>query len=334
MLTKSLKARVQVPAFCPKAQGPDTIRFVLLVALLASTLLGRAEDGVVRLAAVGDVMLSRGVPPVIAAHGVAWPWEHLAPTLGDADLRFCNLECPVTTGGMAIPKENSFRADPAVAGGVLGAGGINVVSLANNHTYDYGRPGLADTLDAMAALGITAPGAGSTRVAAHAPRIVTCNRLKVAFLAYTAWMPEEYIPSETETSLAVLDENTLVDEVKAAKAQADCLVVSFHWGVEYLPVSTDDQQRVAHAAIDAGADVILGSHPHVAQPVEIYHNRPIFYSLGNCIFDRTGDKVSNGLLAHVKLSRNGASVEKVLAFDIEEVRPGAVNDEEVPKEGP
>jgi len=293
----------------------------LLPLLLLCTLLGHAAEEIVTLAAVGDVMLGRGVPARIASHGPAWPWDALQPELARADLRFCNLECAVTTGGIRIPKPYSFRVDPAMAGEALRAGGFNVVSLANNHTYDYSRPGLADTIAAMDKLGVIAPGAGCGRAGAIAPKLVTRNDLTIAFVAYTVWPPEGYIPSETGASIAIYDEASFADELRASHDGADLLVVSLHWGKEYSPGFAPAQQRLAYQAIDAGADLILGHHPHVAQPVEIYRERPILYSLGNCLFDRTNARYSNGALAVIHLSRATVTVERLLPFEVENARP-------------
>jgi poly-gamma-glutamate synthesis protein (capsule biosynthesis protein) len=245
----------------------------------------------------------------------------VADLLRQADLRFCNLECAVTAGGLAIPKRYSFRADPAMAAEVLRAGGFHIAALANNHTYDYGRDGLAATVEAMRALGIAAPGAGTGRAQAIAPHIVVCNGLRIAVAAYTWWAPEGYLPADDQPSLAILNEETLGDELRRAHADADLLIVSFHWGKEYLPVPTAGQQRVARLAIDAGADLVIGHHPHVAQPIETYRDRPILYSLGNCLFDRSGQWWSNGLLALIRLQRDRVTVERAIPLEIVDARP-------------
>lgn len=114
---------------------------------------------------------------------------------------------------------------------------------------------------------------------------------------------------------------TLATELKAAKAGADLLVVSVHWGREYAATPTPAQRRIAHLAIDAGADLVLGHHPHVAQPVETYRNRPIFYSLGNCIFDKSGDHQGNGQLALIRLSKSGVTIEQQVPLQINDARP-------------
>lgn len=294
---------------------------VAVAGLLVLILPLRADEPSVTLAAVGDVMLSRTVPQHIAAHDADWAWAAIAPQLKQADLRFCNLECPITAGGRAIPKRYSFRADKDFAAQILAAGGINIASLANNHTYDYGSNGLADTLTAIDKLKINGIGAGIGRAQAVTPRIITVNGLKLAFLAYTNWTPESYLPTDDRACLAIVDEATFADEIRVAKAQADLLILSMHWGQEYARAATPEQERLAKLAIDAGADLILGHHPHVAQPIEIYRDRPIIYSLGNCLFDRTDTRHSNGLLVLLRLQKGKVTLEQQLPLKIEEARP-------------
>jgi len=299
----------------------------LLILLLAcGSAASVAGEPAVVLTAVGDVMLARTVPTLIAAHDPAWVWEPLAPYLDGADIRFCNLECAVAGDGQPYPKPYSFRADPQLAAEVLAAGGITIASLANNHSYDLGRPGLAKTIAALDALHIAAPGAGTGRAGAIAPRVLTCNGLRIAFVAYTCWTPEFYLPSADGAALATFDAATFTEELRQAKRGADLLVVSLHWGEEYSTTVSDRQRAIAHAAIDAGAELILGHHPHVLGPLEIYKERPILYSLGNCLFDQSGNHTAGGGLVRVRLTKTSVAVERLLVFDSDGVRPARVRD--------
>lgn len=266
-------------------------------------------------------MLSRGVPGRMRQHGAEWAWKKIAGDLAGADLRFCNLECAATDAGLAVPKRYSFRADPRMTVQVLRVGGFNLVSLANNHTWDYGATGLANTLAALHAAKIPCAGAGTGRAGAIAPVVVTRHGLKIALVAYSCWTPEGYLPDDHGPSVALADEKTFTAELRRAKLGADLLVVSMHWGMEYARTPTPLQRRLAHAAIDAGADLVLGHHPHVAQPVEIYHGRPIIYSMGNCLFDRTSACVPDGLLVRVRLSPGHVTVERQMHLRIEAGRP-------------
>ncbi|MBI5832411.1 MAG: CapA family protein [Armatimonadetes bacterium] len=293
----------------------------LVALLLTCVLAAPPPEPSLRLVAVGDVLLARTVPQRIAEHGPAWLWAPIASLLADADLRFANLECPVTVGGTPVPKPFCFRGEPEQVEAVLRTGGIDIVSVANNHTFDYGREGLRQTLANLLRWGLAAPGAGQGRAGAVRPVIVERGGLKLGFVAYTDWPPEDYLPAEDDACLATLDESTLANEVAAARAQVDRLVVSVHWGQEYRATASDRQKQLGHALVDAGADLVLGHHPHVAQPVETYRERPIVYSLGNCIFDRSGPKVSNGLVVTIRMGASGVTVERVVATEPRECRP-------------
>ncbi len=151
-------------------------------------------------------------------------------------------------------------------------------------------------------MGPLAVGAGRGRAGAVEVRVLDRDGLR-SVVAYTAWTPEDYLPpGDDATALATLNEATLRDELEAARADCDRLIVSVHWGKEYAPQPSKQQVRVGRAMIEAGADVVLGHHPHVAQPIESYRGGLICYSLGNAIFDRSGDQVSNGLLVTIELT--------------------------------
>lgn len=276
-------------------------------------------DGVA-VTAVGDVLLARAVATRYREHGAAWFWERIARPLAAADLRFANLECAVTRIGEPVPKRFSFRADPAMARAVLAAGRLDLVSVANNHAWDYGRVGLMQTLRHLAAGGVLAAGAGLGRSGAAAPTIVERHGLRLGLVAYTAWPPDDE-PQENAVELAVLAPETLAAELAAARRQVDALVVSVHWGVEYSPHPTDEQRRLGRAMIDAGADAVFGHHPHVAQPIEWYAGRPICYSLGNAVFDRTGETVSGGLLVTARFRQESVTLERILRLRIDDARP-------------
>lgn len=278
------------------------------------------------LSAVGDVLLARTIPDRAAEHGVDWLWQGLGGEWTDADLRFVNLECPIAGGGRPVLKRFCFRAEPAFAKHVLEVGRVDVVSVANNHSYDYHRPGLDETLTHLGEWDRLAVGAGQGRDGAVQVRVIERDGFRLGWLAYTAWTPEDYLPAgDGATALATLHEATLAAEVRDARADCDRLVVSVHWGREYDPLPSQQQVRLGRAMIDAGADVVLGHHPHVAQPVEQYRHGVICYSLGNAIFDRRGDQVSNGLLVTFDLTAERVALLASRNLTIDDGRPVARN---------
>ncbi len=235
-------------------------------------------SGPVAVVAVGDVMLDRGVWGKIQANGAASILAKAAPLLTGADLRFCNLECPLSDSGPRAPMQLMFRADPAAVD-VLKRGGIDVVSLANNHTRNSGKQALYNTIDVLDANGIKWAGALGEYQAEPAPTRLTVGSLDVGFLAYTQFPPSD----------ALINERTLDDvcaQVREAAEACELLFVSVHWGDEYRREPTGWQVRWGHALVDSGADVVLGHHPHVLEGVEVYRGKVICYSLGNFVFDQ------------------------------------------------
>ncbi|MGD0223836.1 MAG: CapA family protein [Terriglobia bacterium] len=249
----------------------------------------------------GDVMLSRAVGLHMAAQkDWSLPFHLIEDTLRSADLRYCNLECPVSDRGHNLHHLYSFRADPRVIEG-LKATGFNVASQANNHTYDWGPEALLDSLERLRAAGIQPVGAGQNILAAHYPLLVHVGGLRVAFLAYVDIDPKEATAGVDRPGVAWLDPGQALADIRFSRPLADLVIVCPHWGVEYASQPTRDQVELAHQMIDAGADMIVGSHPHVVQPLEKYHDHWIAYSLGNFIFDQQDYATHHGLMLQVKV---------------------------------
>lgn len=243
--------------------------------------------------AVGDLMFAREVVTLTEEHGLDYPFARVARELGGGDLLIGNLEGTFTERGEALPKFYTFRAPPAVAGALRGAG-FDAVGLANNHAFDFGAVGLADTQAALAAVGVAAVGAGDDAAAAHAPLLLDRDGRRVALLAYDD-IPETQAAAADRPGVAWAEVDTVAREVRAARAAADHVLVLLHAGVEYAPAPTARQRELAAAAIAAGADAVLGHHPHVLQPWERIGDGVVFYSLGNFVFDLDpGDRAALG----------------------------------------
>jgi poly-gamma-glutamate capsule biosynthesis protein CapA/YwtB (metallophosphatase superfamily) len=247
----------------------------------------------------GDVMLSRAVGSRMAAlKDWSLPFRLIADTLRDADLRYCNLECPISDRGSNLHHLYSFRADPKSIEGLTTAG-FNVVSQANNHAYDWGPEALLDSLARLRAAGIQPVGAGENALAAHDPLLVTAGSLRIAFLAYVNIDPHEAEAGVNRAGVAWLEPAQALADIRFARSLADLVIVCPHWGVEYAAKPTPEQVDLAHQMIDAGADIIVGSHPHVVQPIEMYHEHWIAYSLGNFVFDQQSPATHRGMLLKV-----------------------------------
>ena len=283
-----------------------------------------------KLIFVGDVMLSRSVGAKMQAEDDwTYPFEKIAPTLRSANLTFGNLECPVSDTGRNRHHLYSFRADPKAIAGLKFAG-FDVMSVANNHSFDWGRPALVDTLVRLRAAGIRPVGAGANDLEAHYPVLVRLNGVKLAFLAYVNVPPKEATAGTDQPGVAWLDRDRTSADIRFARVLADVVIVSVHWGVEYMRKPQRLQLELAHQMIDAGADLIVGSHPHVIQPLEEYHGRWIAYSLGNFIFDQHDPPTHHGLMLEVTLAGKRISQVQSVPVTIDGSLQAVVTNREKP----
>lgn len=229
------------------------------------------------LLAGGDVLLDLTEP-----EGVD-PFTKVEPSLSSADVAIVNLEMAITERGEPYDKEFVFRA-PGSAALTLAGAGIDVVSLANNHILDFGSVGLEDTISVLDEVGILRPGAGANNAEAYAPRVLVLdNEIRVAFVSASAIIPGGFSAGAERPGIA--DAKWAIPRVLAAVRAAasgnDVVVVSIHWGVERATCPSQDQRGLAQQLIEAGANLILGHHPHVLQPIETFDRTVIAYSLGN-----------------------------------------------------
>ncbi|MES2215792.1 MAG: CapA family protein [Patescibacteria group bacterium] len=259
------------------------------------------EKGVnLRLVFVGDIMLSRNIGSLMVENNDwGYPFEHVKDFLKKADLTFANFENPVSTRGENVGSIYSFRVDPRVLQGMTDSG-IDVVSIANNHIWDWGPEAFADTLTLLPASDITPVGGGNDYATVHTPVVKDVKGTKIAFLAYTRLVPGFLSRTDSVPAVAYPTIEQIALDVDVAKTMADLVVVSFHWGNEYETKHNAEQELWAHAAIDAGANLVVGHHPHVMQEVERYNDGYIAYSLGNFVFDQNfSEDTSKGLVLEV-----------------------------------
>jgi poly-gamma-glutamate synthesis protein (capsule biosynthesis protein) len=277
----------------------------------------------VTLAAVGDISIARGVSKQIARHGTAYPLAAVRSCLREADITYGNLECAVTARLPAARKSVTLVAPPGNLGALRGIPHL-VLGLANNHTFDAGPRGAMDSASSLESVGISHVGLGPTAKGAMEPVILRIAGIKVAFLAFSEFVPP---PSE----VAAMSPATLANvraAVANARRQADVVVAGFHWGIEYTPTPTAHQRALASAAVAAGADVVLGSHPHVLQPIERIprpgrHPAIVAYSLGNFVFDATTIAGKRSALLLLRLDRLGAKSIRLVPITIKNSRPMA-----------
>lgn len=281
------------------------------------------------LAAAGDVMFDRGVRSAMAVHGADWPLSAVADAFRGAGIGFVNLETALATSGERIPGKGIwFRSDPSFAGKLRGAG-VNIVSLANNHALDYGRDAFAATIDALDAAGVAVSGGGRNMQEARRPAIVRSGGITVAFLSYSelapvfwSWSnPQTFMAGPATPGIPGWNVEQILSEIRRTKSMCHHVVVSFHWGDEYSRIPHERQVKLGRAAIDAGASVVLGHHPHVLQPVEVYHSGVIFYSLGNFVFDQKRAYTRDSIIARLALTPYGVDSVQLIPALIEDCQP-------------
>lgn len=238
----------------------------------------------VRLASVGDINLGNGPGVLIASQGVRYPWTSVAGTLRRADVAFGNLECAVSTRGFPVPKQFTFRGRPAALRAMARYAGFDVLNLANNHTGDYGRTAMLDTIGLTRRFGMTPVGAGGSLQSAARPRVVERLGLRIAFVGFSDILPASFWAGPTRAGTVQATTGNISRGVRAAARVADVVVATFHWGVERATVENGRQRAFAATAIAAGADAVIGAHPHVLQPIRRSGRRVIAYSLGNFVF--------------------------------------------------
>jgi len=263
----------------------------------------------------GDVMLDRGVEEIIEKHeeDFEFPFLKIEDYLQEADLLFGNLESIVSDKGYQVKQTYPFRADPAAKEGLKKAD-FDVLSCANNHSLDYGETALKDGVVKLTQSGIDCAGAG-LKQKAYSPVIKQKNDTKVAYLAYTYLAPDNWKATENKVGIAWLNEKNLKQGIQKAKEKSDLVVVSFHFGEEYEKKPNSHQKHYSHLAIDSGADLVIGHHPHVIQPVEQYKDGWIAYSLGNFVFDQDfSEETMRGLV--LRVSAKKGEIKKVTSKEV------------------
>jgi poly-gamma-glutamate synthesis protein (capsule biosynthesis protein) len=240
-----------------------------------------APPATVKLVFVGDLMLDR-TPGQAIAQGYD-PFAAVGSLLGSADVAVGNLECVIATVGEKVPKAYNFRCNPRNV--PLLARRFAAVTVANNHAGDYGPEAFAEMLGLLEQGGLSYFGGGRTAAQAHAPLLVERNGIRLAFLGYDEVELRSYAAGPDTPGVAWSDDDQVAADIAAARAKADFVIVYPHWGLEYHREPSERQQALARKMIDAGADLVVGSHPHVTESVEYYKDRLIVYSLGNFVFD-------------------------------------------------
>ncbi|MFC1595337.1 CapA family protein [Gemmatimonadota bacterium] len=292
----------------------------------SSTQASTASDTLI-IGATGDIMLGSWLIEVLNEQGADYPYGEVLPVLQSADLLVGNLESPFlgdTTGVVRAEKTYTFSVPPGIVE-TLTAGGFDLVGLANNHILDFGPAGLFETWSVLDSAGIAHTGTGRTKGEAHRHTTIERQGRRVAFLAYSHTFPEEFWATADRPGTAHASDEGLAREVGRAGEDADLVVVLFHWGGELLEEPREYQKILARIAIDNGADLVIGHHPHILQPLEWYHGRLIAYSLGNFVFG-SFTPTAKGAVLLVRFVDRGPVSADLYPIDVNnlrrEFRPG------------
>ncbi len=286
-------------------------RILPITLLLALLVVRPVSARPIVLNAVGDIMLSGSATPYLSRLGYDYPFAATARELKKGDIAVANLEAPIATrGDEFVGKRFRFRAAPQVASALRRAG-FSVVTLANNHIMDFGEQALLETIRILDANGIPHPGAGVSLSAARQPALIQIDGVKVAFLAYSLIFPPEFYATRDRAGTAPGYAGLFRKDIARARKAADYVVVSFHWGSEGATSPSPYQTTAAHAAVDAGADVVIGHHPHVLQGLEQYKKGIILYSLGNFAFGSLSRIADRSVIARITLDGGVTGVELV-----------------------
>lgn len=271
----------------------------------------------VTLAAVGDVMLDRGVRLAMNEYGLTYPFEKTSEVLSSADIAFANLETPISDRGNPL---NMFRAFPDVVT-TLRYSGLDVVSIANNHILDYDDIAMFDTIRYLESIGIQHVGAGRDETAARRYAVFDLGGMRVAFLAYTElWFcytkdNRRYDATKSSPGVAPLREDVLLADITKTRKESDFVVVSCHWGEEYKRHPNETQRRFADLATAAGASLVLGHHPHVLQGIEFGDRWVAAYSLGNFVFDQRQPGTQESVILRFTIARD-FGISRIVRTDV------------------
>ena len=271
----------------------------------------------------GDVNFGRECGQAILTNPSYDPFQFVEPLFRDADLTFVNLESQLSDqkGETQSPTNRLIFTGPPGGADVLARAGIDVVSTANNHAWDYGRSALFETIDNLARTGVANVGTGKTFDAAYAPAILRARGYSVAIFAVThVWNQGDFSEHDGRHHVAWARLNLLRNALKQAKKQHDLVLFSYHGGAEYIDAPPDRNRRFVESVMATGyVDAVIGHHPHVPQGVGWYTKRPAFYSLGNFVFagHDWAPRTKVGYLARLELDENRALVVKACPYSIE-----------------
>lgn len=292
---------------------------------------GERDDGAgpLVLGLGGDVSFSLDAEAIVAAQGPAYPWEEIAPLLAECDLNLVNLESSLCRGEEPNPDQTTvlLRGDIS-CGAAMAEAGVDAVSLANDHAMDYCSSGLQETLNNLHGQDIETSGAGSSLDDAARPLLMeTEDGGRVAVVSFCDVAPPSYGATGGSPGISVASPERIREAVQAA-SECPHVVAYFHWGELGSPYITERQRELAHAAVAAGADLVVGSHPHVLQGVEVWRGVPILYSLGNLVYAASSKERWSGAYAICRMDGGRLVEVEIVPLRLDGARPAPLSGDE------
>lgn len=289
-------------------------RFFLLLTLAAAVLFTPCPtfaqgEAVVRMAFLGDFLPAGSAQPVIEKHGYGRLFDGVRPILSGTHAAALNLETPLSVRGRAVDgKTYTFRASPEAAAAMYREG-VRAAWLANNHILDFGVEALYDTLEHLEMAGIVHVGAGRNVMEAASPGVLALNGINLSLLSFSNTFPDSYWARKNRPGTFFGAPGPVSRAVeRTLTVHGAPVIASFHWGAELMTEPKEYQEDLARLAVDSGAALVVGHHPHVTQPIEIYRGVPILYSLGNFSFGSYSRSSRVGLLAVAEFDQTGRCI--------------------------
>ncbi len=290
------------------------------------------NDGEFDIALTGDIMVGRRMKGLIEKYGYSYPFTHVKDILLSSNIAFGNLEAPLVYSGrqdelVKNGKKSVYLYSDENVGYELAAAGFNILSLANNHSLDYGEDALIQTMEILNRNYISYCGVWKgNKGLPNAPCIIETEGTKVGFLCYSGVSNEQFESgAKTYGTIPALI-SVIAKDTANARKNLDILVVYLHFGTEYQPVSAA-QRILARKIIDAGADLVIASHTHIFQDIEKYKDKYIFYGLGNFIFDQLKEETKNSAIVKVKVKNKKIDSASIIPIYSDNFRPETVSDE-------
>ncbi|GIV04761.1 MAG: hypothetical protein KatS3mg016_0336 [Fimbriimonadales bacterium] len=272
----------------------------------------------VRILIGGDIIFSNGVRQIVQARGIGYLFEKVTPIVRQADWTILNMEGCISVRGAPLEKEYTFRAPPELAMQLRRAG-VSMVSLGNNHSVDYGRVALLDTMEHLWRAGVWWAGAGANRQTAAQPVYVDFESIRVAILCFTAVVPRGFPAGDKTPGVATLSD--ILPVLPVARDNADVLIAIPHWGDEGKTQPNAKQKRIARTLADAGVDLIVGHHPHGVQGYARVGKTQVFYSVGNFIHTPRSTLSRQAVLVEAELNKHGVANLRTIPLWLEGGRP-------------